>query len=183
MLGVIGTIFTGYFFYYFSGGPDFGAKDRFPVILPLVALSARGLEVLERAAGPRAMVGAAVLVVLALALYVPWRATDKYFHYRGMRPDLRSMAVAHGFGPDLVLVNGSRFPDYASAAVLNPVDLHSDQTVYAWDRSPDVRAAVLQAYADRRVWLVDGPSVTKNGYRLAAGPVAARVLLGPAEAR
>lgn len=176
MVAFGGVIFTGYFFYYFSGGPDFGARYWFPVIVPLVALSARGLARLERMAGPRAALGIMVMTALALAIFVPWRAVDKYHWYRGMRPDVRELAAAHGFGRDLVLVTGSRFPDFASAAAENPVDLTGPAPVYAWNRSPDVQAALLRAFADRRVWIVEGPSVTHDGFRVAAGP------LTPAEA-
>jgi hypothetical protein len=172
------TIFVGYFFYYFSGGPDFGARYWFPVIVPLVALSARGLEVIERLAGSRVLIGVTALILLSLSIYLPWRGDDKYYQYRGMRPDLGRLAKQAGIGPDLVLVAGQRFPDYASAAVLNPVDLRSRATIYAWDRSPEVRREVLAAYSDRRVWLVEGPSITRSGFRIVAGPLAASDLRG-----
>ena len=51
-----------------------------------------------------------------------------------------------------------------------PVDLQSDQAVYAWDRDAGVREEVVRAYADRPVWRVDGPSVTGRGFEVAAAP-------------
>jgi hypothetical protein len=39
-----------------------------------------------------------------------------------------------------------------------------------------VREKVLRAYPDRRVWILEGPSITGAGYRLAAGPLAASEL-------
>jgi 4-amino-4-deoxy-L-arabinose transferase-like glycosyltransferase len=171
MLAVGLVIVTGYFFYYFSGGPDFGARYWFPIIVPLVALSARGLHALEHTMGARAVVAVAALVMMSASTYIPWRAVDKYRHFRGMRPDLRMLAAKHHFDGDLVLVRGRRHPDYASAAVLNPVDLRSSETVFAWDRDSAVRAQILGAYPGRRVWIVAGPSVTGDGYRIIRGPV------------
>ena len=168
---------AAYFAYYFSGGPDFGARYWFPIIVPLIALTARGLDAAARSAGPRVWIAAASLSVLALVLFVPWRAADKYYHFRGMRADVRTIAAVHGFGDDLVLVRGKRFPDYASAFVENPIDLRGPGTIYAWDRDADTRAAVLRAYADRRVWILDGPTLTGGGFRVSAGPLPAAALL------
>ena len=95
----------------------------------------------------------------------------KYRHYRGMRPDVRYLAKEHDFGRSLVLVRGARHPDYASAAVYNPIDLHANEPIYAWDASPEIRAALLKAYADRPVWILDGPSLTGAAYRIVAGPL------------
>jgi hypothetical protein len=168
---------VAYFFYYFSGGPDFGARYWFPVIVPLVGLTAVGIETLERLAGTRVRLAIAALVGMSLVLYVPWRAVDKYHNYRGMRPDVRRLAAENRFGDDLVLVRGNRFPDYASAFVENPIDLKGPGTVYVWDRSADIRAAVLRAYSDRRVWIIEGPTITGDGFRVAAGPLDAASLL------
>lgn len=166
-----------YFLYYFSGGPDFGARYWFPAVVPLAVLTARGVEVLDRTTNGRAWPAAVALSALAVILYVPWRGVDKYHDYRGMRADIRALAATHEFGDSLVLVRGRRFPDYASAFVQNPIDLTGRGAIYAWDRDADVRAALLRAYGDRPVWVVEGPSITGNGYRVAQGPVAADVLL------
>ena len=57
-----------------------------------------------------------VLLVLLLGVFVPWRSIDKYWHYRGMRADVRVLARARGFDDGLVLISGREVPDYASAA-------------------------------------------------------------------
>ena len=110
-------------------------------------------------------------------LYIPWRAVDKYHNFWGMRPDVRTLQVAHGFGRSLVLVRGDSHPDYASAAIYNPLDFDAAAPVYAWDRDPDVRKAVLAAFVDRPVWVVDGPTLTHEGYRVVAGPLSAADIL------
>ena len=171
MLAVIAAVVGAYFFYSFSGGPDFGARYWFLIVVPLVALTARGLQVIGSAWNGRAVFAAFALTAMAMVNFVPWRAIDKYHHFRGMRADVRMLAAEHHFGRDLVLVRGNRAPDYASAIIGNPIDLSSDATIYAWDRDAAVRAEVLRAYPDRRVWLIDGPSITGSGYRIAAGPL------------
>src|SRR5262249_5478189 len=119
----------------------------------------------------RATAAVAALCLLTLINYFPWRSLDKYRHYLRMRPDLVTMAERYHFGRSLVLVRGERFPDYSSAAIYNPIDLHAAAPIYAWDRNPEVRAAVLREYADRPVWIVEGPSITQAGYRVVAGPM------------
>jgi hypothetical protein len=187
MLAVVAVLFWLHFFYYFSGGPDFGARYWFLMLVPLVALTARGIQYLERKlqadpigsvrSSTWVMVAVVSLCLLTLINFFPWRAIDKYFHYRGMRPDIRHLAKEYGFGQSLVLVRGDARPDYVSAAAYNPVDLRADVPVYAWDRDTEVRLQVLNAYQDRSVWIVDGPSLTQNGFRVVAGPLPAHELI------
>jgi 4-amino-4-deoxy-L-arabinose transferase-like glycosyltransferase len=180
MVAAILVVIGAHSFYWFSGGPDFGARYWFLIVVPCVVLSVRGAQRLGqsgRHAEARAIAAVLALSLAAVAVFVPWRAADKYHHYRFMRPDVRALAATHGFDGGLVLVQGYRHPDYASAAAYNPVDLRGAEPVYAWDRSPEVRRAVLLAYADRPVWIVEGPTVTGAGYRVARGPLPAARLL------
>ncbi|HEY7317469.1 MAG TPA: glycosyltransferase family 39 protein [Candidatus Binatia bacterium] len=180
MLAVIAAVFSAYFFYYFSGGPDFGARYWFFMLVPCLALTVRGVQFLERMLPDAAIYGStrAIAAVLSLSLialcnFFPWRAIDKYFHYRGMRPDIRILAKEYGFGKSLVLIRGNRDTDYASAATYNPVDLYADAPVYAWDRNAEVRSQLLRAYPERRVWIVNGPSITHSGFQVLQGPLTA----------
>lgn len=184
MLALIGAIYWLHFFYYFSGGPDFGARYWFLMIVPLVLLAARGIVLLAakidekiEGGGARLWFAAAMLFVMTVTIFVPWRAIDKYHNFRGMRPDVRNLAESHYFGESLVLIRGDKDPDYASAAVYNPLDLSAPAPIYAWDRDPVTRKRLLQAYATRPVWIIDGPSLTRRGYEITAGPVPAAELL------
>jgi 4-amino-4-deoxy-L-arabinose transferase-like glycosyltransferase len=183
MLATIVAFAGAYFFYYFSGGPDFGARYWYPIVVPLVALTARGIQSIEQRLGARVWIVTGALLLMTVTLYLPWRASDKYFQFRGMRPDIRALAAQHGFADDLVLVRGRRFPDYASAFAENPVDLTSKVPIYAWDRDAEVRAAVVRVYGDRRVWIVDGPTVTGDGYRVVDGPLPASAVLSAETAK
>ena len=123
------------------------------------------------------MAAAGILMASGLLLFIPWRAADKYFHYRGMRPDLRRLASDRAFGDAIVLVRGRRFPDYASATVYNPIDPNSHQQLFAWDRGPEIRRELVHAFTGRPFWIVNGPSLGRDGYAVVAGPLTGTELL------
>lgn len=193
MLAAIGVIIGIHGLYWFGGGPDFGARYWYLILVPCLVMTVRGLQVLAEkldagtestmGVGRRAFIGAVMLCALSVVNYFPWRAVDKYHHYRGMRPDVRALAAKHAFGRAVVLIRGNRFPDYASAAVYNSIDLQADDPLYVWDRNPEVRSQVLDAYPDRTVWIVEGPSVTNRGYQVVAGPITSRELMEPSVER
>lgn len=183
MLSAVLMIIGLHCFYWFSGGPDFGARYWYLTILPLVVLSARGLLVLADdgqdagASLTRLVSFGLTLSLLATINFLPWRAIDKYHHYRNMRGDIPKLVRQYTIGNDLVLIRGQRFPDYMSAAAYNDPLLKPDSTVYAWDRSPEIRRQLIEAFPDRAVWLVNGPSVTHKGYEIAKGPLSGQALL------
>ena len=175
MAAAILVVIGAYSLYWFSGGPDFGARYWFLAILPGVALTVRGLEILgwpEAGLGKRALVGAAGLSFVALTAFVPWRAIDKYHDYLWMRPDVRELARARNFGRSLVLIRGERHPDYASAAVYNSLDPDAPGPVYVWERDAAARDEALRAFPGRPVWTLNGPSLTGRGFEIAAAPAA-----------
>jgi hypothetical protein len=168
-------------FYWFSGGPDFGARYWYLILVPCIGLTARGVAVLAdllgtRSSHQRVCLGVLALSIMALVTFVPWRAIDKYYHYRGMQPGITSLARTAGFGRSVVLIQGKRHPDYHSTVVYNPLDLQADQPIYAWDRSPEVRDSILRRYPDRPVWVIAGPSRTGGPYRILQGPLPAAEL-------
>lgn len=188
MIAAIVMIYCLHFFFYFSGGPDFGARYWFLMVVPLVAMAARGSEVLATRltetcprSDARLYGVVAVLCVMSVVNFVPWRATDKYHDFRGMRPDVRELARDYDFGRSLVLIRGNQHPDYDSAMVYNPVNLRANAPIYAWDRDAPTRKKLLAAYADRVVWVVNSPSVTGRAFEVTAGPLAAADLLEDVE--
>lgn len=179
----IAAIAGVYGLFWYHGGPDFGARYWFLSIIPLIALTVRGIEWLGgtdslknlrlRPIGARVTLAVLSLCSITLICYIPWRASDKYYHYLGMEPGIRRLSDDYHFGKSLVLVRGSEYPDYQSAWTFNPVNFEGDAPVYAFDRNPSVRSRLLQVYKDRKIWVVDGPSITGGAYRVAAGPLAA----------
>ncbi len=184
MLGMIGIVALGYFFNWFAGGPDFGARYWYLMSVPLLALTARSVlsfAETDFAAVPHAqrrggfetrlLSGIVVWVAGALLLFIPWRSFDKYWHYRGVRGDVAALASRGRFAQGLVLVAGREFPDYASAAMYNSLDFTSSAPIYAHRRSAASDSAIVLAYPDRVVWLLDGPSVSGSEFIVRAGPL------------
>lgn len=174
MIAVIAATIGLHAFYWYSGGPDFGPRYWSLILIPCVMLTVSGLGVVERSLGDergRALFAMLSLCAISLAVHVPWRAMDKYYHFRGMRPDVRLLAASKPFGRSLVLVRGCRHPDYSSAAAYNPLDLNASVPVYAWDVDPVARERVLDAYPDRPVWIIDGPTLTHGAFEVRAGPL------------
>ncbi|MGH7695875.1 MAG: hypothetical protein ACRENH_12880, partial [Gemmatimonadaceae bacterium] len=174
MLATIFAVAGIHSFYWFSGGPDFAGRYWFLTIVPLCALTASGARRLAAEPGSartRVSLGIAALSIAAMLTFMPWRSINKYWHFRRIEPGMARLAEAKGMSGGLVLVRGPRHPDYHGAAIYNSLDLRAPGTVFVWDRTRAARAAVLRAYPDRQVWYVDGPTVTKRGYELSAGPL------------
>ena len=176
IVGILGT----YSLYWFSGGPDFGARYWYLMLIPLICLTARGIQFLEgrfqpesagfNRAGTRVMLAVLSLCIFTFVNYLPWRAIDKYHNYRGMRPDIRYLAKEYGFGKSLILIQGESESDYLSAWTYNPLDPYAEAPIYAWDRNPEVRKKLLEAYPDRPVWILEGPSVTHTTFKVMKSP-------------
>lgn len=167
-------VWAAYFANYFSGGPDYGARYWYLALPALLALSARGIHTFDTITGLAQRKGTVMAVVacgVALLTFVPWRATDKYFGFRGMRPTLRELAATHQFGKSLVVVTGKNAPDYAAGATLNPLDWTAPVPLYAWNKDAKVIPELRAAYPDRPLWIVEGPSRTGGTYVIAAGPI------------
>lgn len=175
MLAIIFVVVGFHAFYWFSGGPDFAGRYWFFVIVPLCALTVSAIRRLPVADSTRARLalGIAALSLSAMLTFMPWRAMDKYWHYRRMEPGIARLAAEHQMQGALVLVRGQRHPDYHGAAIFNPIDLRGERTVFAWDRSRAIRAEAVRAYPNRPVFIVDGPTLTGRGYELRAGPLPA----------
>jgi hypothetical protein len=169
VLAVIGTVALCFSLYWFSGGPDFGARYWYLMLIPFIALTVRGIQYLQTSLnGTRVLVTVLSLCALTLLNYFPWRAIDKYYHYLRMRPDVRELAKEHDFRKDLIFVRGPEHPDYSSAWIYNPLRFNADEPLYVSLEhcGKEVRSALIQAYPDRAIWLMDGPTVTGAGFRL-----------------
>lgn len=185
MLVTIVAVFLAYFFNYFSGGPDFGARYWDLMTVPLLVFSARGLLTMgnrsptasHSIARTRFLTAASALTIAMLAAFLPWQSLDKYYRYLDMRPVLRDIEQQQSFGRSLLIVRGPEYPDYASASVSNPLDLHANVPVFAHDTTLAARKALVRAYSDRPIWIVDGPTRTGDGYRVVAGPLTADEVL------
>ncbi len=178
---VIVAVVGAYSLFWYHGGPDFGARYWFLCIIPLVALTVRGAEWLannlSKGGGDpgrcdlRVSLALAMICVLSLVVFIPWRISDKYYHYLGMQPGIEQLAKDRDFGRSLVIVRGSEHPDYQSAWVYNPVNFDGLAPIYAFDKNVEVYTELLRKYSDRPVWIVNGPSLTGADYAIVRGPV------------
>ena len=185
---VIALVCGAYGFYWYHGGPDFGARYWFLCIIPLIVLTVKGVEWVSSTVAressstnvsePRVYLAAALLCAVTMTVYVPWRAADKYFRYLGTRPGLQEFSKQFA-GRNLVLIRGSELADYQSAWIMNPINFDGDQTIYAFDGGPDVRVSLAKNYSDRRLWIVAGPTLTGRDYLIEQGPIdPSRLLTG-----
>jgi len=186
MLALVVVIIALYGLYWFNGGPDFGARYWYLILVPLIVLTVKGIQFLQRSlaagstnplASTRVIVAVLALCFMSLINFFPWRALDKYHHYLNMRPDIAMLASAYHFGNGLVLIRGESHPDYAAAWIYNPLNYRDAGTLYAWDKDAALRRQILNAFPERTVWLVDGPTLTYSGYQVVAGPLSAREAL------
>jgi hypothetical protein len=192
MWGFLAALWAGLSLYWFHGGPDYGPRYWYQMILPCAVLTIRGAQMFASrwaaAAAPRGDEGALSFVasnsaagrvwafVLMASLIgtfnlISWRSLDKYYRYRGMRPDIRSLEPQ--FGRSLVFVRGKLFPDYAAAFAFNPPSLGRDAhgPIFAQDLGPESRARLEAYYADREIWVVAGPTETGGAFRVIEGPL------------
>lgn len=184
---MLAAVYITHFFYWFSGGPDFAARYWFLMVVPCVVLSVRGLQELSARLDRnqssavilnfRALAAAIFLSLISIIGFTAWRSIDKYHHYLKMRPDVRHLASEYRFGKSLILIRGEQFPDFASAAIYNPIDLQAEVPIYAWDENPNLRLRILQAFRDRPVWIVNGPSLTNGGFQVVEGPLSVDVVM------
>ena len=182
-VATLAVVIVGYSCYWFSGGPDIGARYWYQAIVPLTLLTVRGIDSLRRhrhdASDPtdaRLMLFLALASLTALINVAPWRILDKYHHYHDMRADIRRLDRTHTFGNSLVLIRSARadhpFAEYASAFVFNPPLLTGTGTIYARDLGPDVRARLQASFPSRPVWVIEGSSLTGGAMRIAERPPA-----------
>lgn len=180
-LGTAALIAVGHGVYWFSGGPDIGARYWYQVLVPLVVLTARGAQDLNarwagEAASPggrmaRAGAFVAVASLVALVTFNPWRALGKYHDYRGMNAHLARLAHSVDFGRSVVFVREGSNGDYPRAILLNPADFDGPDPIWARDLGPESRARILRRYPDRPWWIVQGPADPSAPFLVIEGPV------------
>ncbi len=186
--GFVGMFWMTMNVYWFSGGPDFGARYWYPMLVPLALLTLRGAQWIAARKDETAAASSRVWAFLALASVLgcmnllPWRALDKYTNYRGVRTDVRRLSAERQFGRSLVLIRGERaLKPYESSAAysalaLNPprYDRDAPGTIYALDLGAKSVERLRAYYADRPVWVLASPSITGAGFQVLEGPLPAK---------
>ena len=142
-------------FYWFNGGPDFGARYWYLAFVPCVWLSVSGLRALVERGFDVARVTsfAACAVLVASTTWIPWRAIDKYRGYRGV--ERIELEHSDQLRNALVLVVGARHPEYAAAALLGEFDWTGERPVVAWLRDLETLNALIERFPGRTIWLLE----------------------------
>jgi len=175
--GTISVVLLATALYWHPGGPDFGARYWYQLMIPFIILTVRGAQLFaERFAGAGGMAVARTHValfviaasILATVNFVPWRAAGKYHHYKGRTDDIALLARERGFAQGaLVFVRSlSDVPednenDYPSAFILNAADLSGPATVYVRYLGPEKLAKLRELFPGRPVWVIGRDAVEK----------------------
>ena len=167
MLAVIGVTIAAYALYWFNGGFYIGPRYWFMTLFPAVFLSARGLQtaagLLGRDDGAHGRETVAALVVLlaatAMISFLPWRATGRYWGFRGAHSAYRDLAATGTLDNALVFIKTNNMADYGNAFALNSPDLTGP--IFLRDQGPTVNAQIIARYPGRPVRLI--PSLRKRG--------------------
>jgi hypothetical protein len=180
MWAMVFVIWAGLSLYWFSSGPDFGARYWFQMIVPLAVLTVRGAQLLARRLGEqglstsgsqRVWAFVALASLLGVINVLPWRSLDKYHNYRGVRADVRKLDDQYNFGRSLVLVRASAW-EYASAFALNPrtFDQSVSGPIYALDLGPESNQRLQRYYSDRPVWVIAKPKSKDAEFEVVTRP-------------
>ena len=171
LVGLLAVTVIGYGLYWYSGA-DFGPRYWSQALVPLTALSVRGMLLLNAtSASVPWMRLAALSSCIGFPLMVGWRGAEKYHNYRGVTSGIATVARTNHFARDLVLIRGDKFSDYAGGIVLNPGRWTDDQTLFLRYVGGEDLAKLRAGFPTRRVWIVDGASITGSGPRVVAGPL------------
>ncbi|MEO8367659.1 MAG: glycosyltransferase family 39 protein [Candidatus Solibacter sp.] len=162
--------------YWFGGGPDYGPRYWYQLMIPFIVLSVRGMEELQKKClrngarlKPQHIALFAVFATLVAAVtIVPWRITARYHNFRRVTPVIRNLAKQYNFGKALIFVGGDP-DDYPSAFVYNPPSFDSDGPSYVRDRGPASREVLHRHFPDRAMWFVRRAG-TEDRFEVTAGP-------------
>ncbi|MCA9323178.1 MAG: hypothetical protein KDB53_20725 [Planctomycetes bacterium] len=163
-LAFLALMALGYNLYWFSGGPDFGARYWFLMIVPMLWLSMRGAQCL--AAGltadsgdrSRLFVVGLLLATVTLTVFVPWRIETKYRGYRGFHAGYHKLRASGQLDGAIVAVEVDEDVDFATAFLLNDPLGPESAPLVARVRTPDDLERLKKAYPDRRLVHLIGPS-------------------------
>lgn len=183
MLGIIVSVIVGHSFYWAPGGPDFGARYWYLMLIPLAVLTVKGMEVVtERLAAKhadRAVVAGrtaawvALATVSAFITVMPWRSTVKYHRYRDIGAEFQTVAEQRGIHHALVFVRSARRSDYQAAFNFNTVPFDSGDNVFVRDVGTEHAEPVIRVFPDRTVWVVGRDSEAAKTIHVIAGPLPA----------
>jgi hypothetical protein len=179
MVGIVAAVGLLHMAYWYPGGPDFGPRFWYLMIVPFAVFTVHGAMALgtqlAAATGGRhggRRVGAAMVIASLTALLagLPWRATAKYHRYRDIGADVRTLASGGQWRNALVFVDATDRADYQSAFNFLSPTLDGEDPVFALDAGPLHRRDVLRRFPERPVWVIGRPPDRSNRLVILGGP-------------
>lgn len=162
MLCVMGITIAGYSLYWFNGGFYIGPRYWYMTLWPAIFLSARGMQTaaaLINGAGlmhgkARVAMATALMGALGLLAFLPWRANEKYWEFRGFHSGYRDMVASGEADNALFFVKSDDAGEFGSAFMLNAPDLSGP--IFVRDLGPAANAAVIARFPGRAVRTIEG---------------------------
>ena len=153
MLVIFAALVAVLFFYWFTGTFYLGPRYWHTALLPILVLSAAGIEAINDRLPEqyRGRLHCVVLLLCAISVvsFTSWRGVSKYDGYGGYSGDIRRQVEAADLGNALVFV--STEGDIGSALYLNDPFLPQNKPIFLNDLGPDQNAAIIAAFPGREV--------------------------------
>ena len=166
MLALIGVTVGAHALYWFNGGFYVGPRYWFMALWPAMFLSARGLQTAAGLLAPDARERVALTALLlggvAMISFLPWRATTRYWEFRGFHDGYRRLAGTGVLDNAVVFVRTRNMSDYGSAFMLNTPGLHGP--IFVRDEGAAMNARILARYPDRNAIFVSANDVKPEGH-------------------
>ncbi len=141
------------FFYWFTGTFYLGPRYWHTALLPILVLSAAGIEAIADRLPEqhRGRLSSVVLLLCAFSVvsFTSWRGVSKYDGYGGYTGDVRRQVEAADLGNALVFVSTNG--DIGSALYLNDPFLPPNKPIFLEDLGPEQNAAIIAAFPGREV--------------------------------
>ncbi|WP_209599290.1 glycosyltransferase family 39 protein [Ruegeria sp. HKCCSP351] len=153
MLVIFAALVAVLFFYWFTGTFYLGPRYWHTALLPILVLSAAGIEAINDRLPEqyRGRLHCVVLLLCAISVvsFTSWRGVSKYDGYGGYNGDIRRQVEAADLGNALIFV--STKGDIGSALYLNDPFLPQNKPIFLNDLGPDQNAAIIAAFPGREV--------------------------------
>ncbi|NOE35856.1 glycosyltransferase family 39 protein [Ruegeria sp. HKCCD7318] len=153
MLVIFAALAGVLFFYWFTGTFYLGPRYWHTALLPILVLSAAGIEAINDRLPEqyRGRLQGIVLLLCAISVvtFTSWRGISKYDGYGGYTGDIRRQVEAADLGNVLVFV--STQGDIGSALYLNDPFLPPGKPIFLNDMGPEQNAAIITAFPRREV--------------------------------
>ncbi len=181
MAAIIAATVTVYSLYWFYGGYYAGARYWFLTLVPLLILTALGINTFAgRLKGlfPGAMaaqrIGVCVgfLCLCSLLVFQSWLAFNRYPGINDYHGDYARLARQERFRDALVFVSTDAPREYGSAFWLNDFGPNARTPLFARDLGPESNRHIAAAWPERRIFLVNGRSEGRPRVTVESGPLA-----------